>query len=183
MTNQNWGAPHNQYPPAPYYAPAPPPQKNSNAGMIIVSVIAALLAIALAAFLAFYFGSNGSKNAASESGMTSVEQQPSEQARPTVTQTVSAPAPAAEKPAPEPKQSSKKTYSDWSVTDSEVTTPPFAANVFSAFVAKYNSTGNPNVTLYGVYSPTTGLKYDMTCRDRGSQVVCTGGNNAAVYIS
>ncbi|MCQ4619843.1 hypothetical protein KBP53_03545 [Corynebacterium genitalium ATCC 33030] len=184
MSNEYWGAPHNQYQPG-MYPPQYPPvtqQKSSNAGMIIMSVIAGLLAIALTGFLVYYFTTNSDANrAANEPALTSV-QQPSEGDRPTVTQTVNAPSPN-EQQQPKPANKPTKNYTDYWVNDSDVTTPQFAANVFSAFVAKYNSTGSPNVTLYGVYSPVTGKNYDMTCRDQGAHVACTGGNNAAVYIS
>ena len=166
---------------SPQYPPAPQ-QKSSNTGMIIMSVIAVLLAIALTGFLVYYFTTNSnSSRAANEPALTSV-QQPSEGERPTVTQTVNAPAPS-QQGQPKPANKPAKNYTDYWVNDSDVTTPQFAANVFSAFVAKYNSSGNPNVTLYGVYSPVTGKSYDMTCRDQGPHVACTGGRNAAVYIS
>lgn len=57
------------------------------------------------------------------------------------------------------------------------TSCPFAQNVENAYHAK----GGPG-TLQ-VYSPVTGQTYTMTCDLNGSQVTCTGGNNASVYFS
>lgn len=162
----------------PYYPP--PQQAKSNGAMIAVSIIAVLLAVALVGFLAYYFGSSRSNPVNSAQSVNTVQAQQTENAeRPTVTQTVNAPAPDAPQQQPAP---SKRTYTEWSVNDANVTTSPFAANVFSQFVSAYNRTGDPNLTLSDVYSPTTGKYYTMTCRDQGSRVACTGGRNAAVYI-
>jgi hypothetical protein len=54
------------------------------------------------------------------------------------------------------------------------TSCPFALNVAS----DYLSSGSSSVTSY---SPATGNTYAMTCSG-ADPVVCTGGNNAAVYI-
>lgn len=51
----------------------------------------------------------------------------------------------------------------------------FALNV----AAEYRATGGG--TRISVHSPTTGQTYRMTC-STGSPNVCTGGNNASVYI-
>jgi serine/threonine-protein kinase len=58
----------------------------------------------------------------------------------------------------------------------EVTTCPFAENTRSAYA---ESNGSRELQ---VYSPVTGLTYDMTCTG-SSPVVCRGGNNAAVYFT
>jgi len=55
------------------------------------------------------------------------------------------------------------------------TSCPFALNVAD----EYDSTGG--ATRIYVHSPTTGETYRMTCSE-GSPNVCTGGNNASVYI-
>lgn len=57
-----------------------------------------------------------------------------------------------------------------------VTTCPFAENTRSAYA---ESNGSRKLQ---VYSPVTGLTYDMTCGG-SSTVVCRGGNNAAVYFT
>ena len=55
------------------------------------------------------------------------------------------------------------------------TTCPFALNVAS----QYKGVGSN--TPFPVYSPVTRQEYTMSCAS-GSPVVCTGGNNATVYI-
>jgi len=55
------------------------------------------------------------------------------------------------------------------------TTCPFALNVAS----QYNGAGSN--TPFSAYSPATRREYTMSC-ESGSPVVCTGGNNATVYI-
>ncbi len=55
------------------------------------------------------------------------------------------------------------------------TTCEFAQNVEDA----YDDNG---VGSYDVYSPVTGDSYWMTCSPDGSEVACTGGNNASVYF-
>lgn len=181
MSQSNWGAPPSQYPPGPYYQPVPqqPQPQKSNTGMIVVSVIAVLLAIALAAGLAYYFaGQRGTESAGKSGAMSTVQTQ---QDRPTVTQTVNAPpaAPQQQQPQQQQPQRSQKTYSSYD-RDSSTTSASFASAVYSAFKANYN--GNPNITLYSVYSPATGGYYDMYCVDEGSRVACRGGDGAAVYI-
>jgi hypothetical protein len=57
---------------------------------------------------------------------------------------------------------------------SGTTSCAFALNVASDY---YSSPSN----TFESYSPTTGTTYTMTCSG-SAPVVCTGGNNAAVYI-
>jgi serine/threonine protein kinase len=57
-----------------------------------------------------------------------------------------------------------------------VTTCPFAQNTRSAY-AEANG-----ARKLQVYSPVTGITYDMTCSG-SSTVTCRGGNNAAVYFT
>lgn len=189
MSIPTWGGPDPQYqqpnPPqygqqGPYQQPAP---KQSNTALVVVSTVAIMLALALVGFLAYYlFSGNGpgkqSEGAAAMTSLT-VESSSAPASKSTVTQTVDAPPPAEKKES----ASSACDYSTWDVTDSDVTTPGFAENVFSDFKAACRNEGTPNVTLVDVYSPRTKKYYTMTCRDRGDQVVCTGGRNAAVYIS
>ena len=97
------------------------------------------------------------------------------------TQTLNQQVPAQQQaPAPEPAPApARYSYGNYSAASSK-TSGPFAANVYSAFVDAYNSTGSPNVTV-DVYSPVTGNTYTMSCSG-GSTVYCTGGNNARVRI-
>jgi serine/threonine-protein kinase len=57
-----------------------------------------------------------------------------------------------------------------------VTSCPFAKNTRSAYA---ESNGSPKLQ---VYSPVTGVTYDMTCSG-SSTVTCRGGENAAVYFT
>lgn len=170
MSTPTWGGPEPQQQQA-----AP---KSSNTALIVVSTVAVLLALALVGFMAFYFFSGSNNETEETAALSSISAAP-EQApasKSTVTQTVDAPPPTKE-------EKPKCDYSSWDVTDSQVTTPGFAKNVFNDFKAACREEGSPNVTLVDVYSPRTEKYYTMTCRDRGDQVVCTGGRNAAVYIS
>ncbi len=56
------------------------------------------------------------------------------------------------------------------------TSCPFAQNVENA----YQANGGPGT--FPVSSPVTGQTYTLTCNLNGSQVACTGGNNASVYF-
>jgi serine/threonine-protein kinase len=57
-----------------------------------------------------------------------------------------------------------------------VTSCPFAKNTRSAYA---EANGSPKLQ---VYSPVTGVTYDMTCSG-SSTVTCRGGENAAVYFT
>lgn len=67
-------------------------------------------------------------------------------------------------------------------TGTSVTSDAFARAVHSAFLDFYESTGETSGAV-SAYSPVTQLNYSMDCRDNGSYITCTGGNNAVVYIS
>lgn len=67
-------------------------------------------------------------------------------------------------------------------TGSQVTSAPFAAEVAAVYRDHYQRTGQLNGVIQA-RSPVTGENYSMSCRDNGSYVTCTGGNNAVVYIS
>jgi hypothetical protein len=55
------------------------------------------------------------------------------------------------------------------------TTCDFAQNVESTY-------DDDGLGSYDVYSPVTGDTYSMTCSPDGSEVACTGGNDASVYF-
>ena len=65
---------------------------------------------------------------------------------------------------------------DWVAVNAN-TSCEFAQNVAAA----YASNGGGSVILRQVYSPITKKYYDMTCT-KSDLVICTGGNNAAVYL-
>jgi len=73
-----------------------------------------------------------------------------------------------------PGQSNNQTPCGNQLTVGADTTCSFAENVRS----KYEQEG-PGT--YEIYSPVTEKTYSMTCSS-GTPVVCTGGNNAAVYF-
>ncbi len=73
-----------------------------------------------------------------------------------------------------PGQSNNQTPCGNQLTVGTDTTCSFAENVRS----KYEQEG-PGT--YEIYSPVTEKTYSMTCSS-GTPVVCTGGNNAAVYF-
>jgi hypothetical protein len=52
----------------------------------------------------------------------------------------------------------------------------FARNVQAAYMM------GAGAGSYEVFSPTTKMKYTMTCRASGVGLVCTGGNGASVYL-
>lgn len=179
MSTPTWGGPEPQYQQPQYQQPPAP--KQSNTALVVVSTVAVLLALTLLGLLSYYFLS-GPKHTDGTAAMTSMsaEPGPAPASKSTVTTTVDAPPPEQTK---QKKAAAKCDYSTWDVTEPNVTTPGFAQNVFSDFKAACRNEGTPNVTLVDVFSPRTQKYYTMTCRDRGDQVVCTGGQNAAVYIS
>jgi hypothetical protein len=78
-------------------------------------------------------------------------------------------------PAPSPPSSGQGDDCGGGVRAGPNTSCPFALNVAD----EYRSSGG--ATRISVYSPTTGETYRMSCSE-GSPNVCTGGNNASVYI-
>lgn len=66
---------------------------------------------------------------------------------------------------------------------SSVTSAAFASEVQKSFYSHYQLTKSTDATLH-VVSPVTNQLYEMRCADNKLQyVICTGGNNAVVYIS
>lgn len=63
------------------------------------------------------------------------------------------------------------------------TSPEFGRAVYNAFIEHWIATGDSQPQLQ-VASPVTGQTYSMSCVDQGaySSVLCSGGNNAKVYI-
>jgi hypothetical protein len=78
-------------------------------------------------------------------------------------------------PAPAPSSGGSGDDCGGGVRAGPNTSCPFALNVAD----EYRSSGG--ATRISVYSPTTGQTYRMVCSE-GSPNVCTGGNNASVYI-
>lgn len=65
---------------------------------------------------------------------------------------------------------------------SSATSEAFASAVGDKFLQHYQATGTTDMDIT-VHSPVTLQDYLMTCRDNGSYITCTGGNNAVVHIA
>lgn len=169
-----------QFPPDSYQPSYPQqyPQQvhnNSNNGLIIGLVIGlVILLLALIAGGAFFLGSNrtgGTVNTSGDAPLTVVETQ---------TMTRQAPQPEqAQDNIPGPVADGGCNYSNYSAATSK-TSSAFAANVYSAFMDECSRIGSSGVSL-NVYSPVTGMTYNMTCSGV-STVRCQGGDNAVVKI-
>ena len=90
-------------------------------------------------------------------------------------------------PAPEPEPSPQTTYSsgatkscDQNISANEVTSCPFAENVFVAYWEEYEAYGEQPYTRVNAYSRATGKSYGMDCYLEASVVNCSGGNEAFV---
>lgn len=68
------------------------------------------------------------------------------------------------------------------VWSSGATSDDFAQVVRQEWWKAYQETGQTDQTVRA-YSPATQRSYEMTCRDTGEYIHCTGGNNANVYIA
>jgi serine/threonine protein kinase len=96
------------------------------------------------------------------------------------------PAPRVEpEPTPEPEpeytDGSAATIScDPNVYVNEVTSCPFAENVFEAYAFEYQSYGSSPYYYVEAYSEETGKSYGMDCYEESDFVECTGGNGALV---
>jgi serine/threonine protein kinase len=87
-------------------------------------------------------------------------------------------------PTPEPENSGgggAATQScDQNISANEVTSCPFAENVFVAYWEEYESFGESPVMYVDAYSETTDESYEMECFDYADFIECTGGNEALV---
>lgn len=179
------------------YATAPKQSRGSGTIAAVVTTLVALTTVGAGLAAAWAFGlfdslRGGDPTAQSDVTLTrTIEQtqgqtepdrqsnlEPQQQGRPTVN-----PVPASAIPANAAAWNGDPTGTFDSVwRGTEVTSEPFANAVRNAFVDHYRSTGRTNGTLR-VYSSVTGQNYDATCRDTGSYITCTGGNNAVVHIT
>ena len=169
------------YPGSPLPGEAPQEQKNSTP--IMIGLIAGVLVVVLATlgFLIWYL--SGDKQGEAQSTATPQTT--------TQTSTITEEAPPQR---PAPRVSTRAAWSPpagiaacsgmgGNVLVNGVTSCDFAENVTS----DYYATGGSSV-LYDVYSPATGQYYNMSCSGVGtdssgdSWALCTGGNNAQVYI-
>lgn len=183
----SWVPPEN-----PYYAATEPPRKSGAGKKVLIGVlIAVALAVVAGSAAVAVFLSDSSRTTSGAAESTVVQ---------TVTEFVDPPADGAgqlegmERPADpqlpggatavssealngEPAGGFRNVY-----TGSSVTSAPFAEAVGQAWRAHHDSTGELNATITA-HSPVTGTSYSMQCSDSGSYVICTGGNNAVVYLA
>lgn len=84
-------------------------------------------------------------------------------------------------PTPEPSYSSEATKAcDQNISANEVTSCPFAENVFVSYWEEYEAYGEQSYTYVSAYSPATGKSYGMDCYLESGIVDCSGGNEAFV---
>src|ERR1700710_3129008 len=86
-------------------------------------------------------------------------------------------------PEPEPEYSGGGAATkscDQNISANEVTSCPFAENVFVAYSEEYESIGDSPVIYIDAYSETTGESYGMECFDYSDFIECTGGTEALV---
>jgi hypothetical protein len=80
-----------------------------------------------------------------------------------------------------PAQSSAASQAcDQNISANEVTSCPFAENVFVVYWEEYESFGEEPYTYVIASSPTTGESYEMECVLESDVVNCSGGNEAFV---
>jgi serine/threonine protein kinase len=86
-------------------------------------------------------------------------------------------------PAPEPEYlggGPATKACDQNISANEVTSCPFAENVFVAYWEDYESSGESSSLYVEAYSEETGKSYGMECFDYDDFIECTGGNEALV---
>ncbi|MEJ4100738.1 hypothetical protein V5S96_10280 [Corynebacterium mastitidis] len=90
--------------------------------------------------------------------------------------------PEAASPVNSAARSGRSAGSFQQVWSSGATSDDFAQVVRQEWWKAYQETGQTDQTVRA-YSPATQRSYEMTCRDTGEYIHCTGGNNANVYIA
>lgn len=167
--------------PRPSVTAAPPTATRTSPALVVVTVVLVLLAASAIGALVL-FG----------------DREPVAAPRPTAA--TLPPTPASPSPTPRPTASPQEdpvfpadagqcaeaidasTQSDGSpthaATGSDATSCEFAAAVLRAYAQQPLRSGPVTITAF---SPITGKDYDMSC-DGTAPVVCTGGNNAVVYL-
>jgi hypothetical protein len=96
------------------------------------------------------------------------------------------PAPRVEptpEPEPEPEYTGGGAASkacDQNISANEVTSCPFAENVFVAYWEEYEAIGESPLIYVDAYSEETGESYGMECFDYSDFIECTGGTEALV---
>lgn len=178
-----------------YAAPVASPQQKSGTSPAMIALISVLVVVLLGLVGAIFYvalGKDDATNAASTQAAVSsqgqgqqnqqAQQQPQQIQQPPVTQTETVVVPNSGGSGYSGSSSGLaggNLSSAWKGTYS--TSDPFVHSVHNAYIRYRNSTGAESGTIRA-YSPTTGLTYDMWCRPSGSNIKCTGGRNAVVYI-
>ena len=144
--------------PAPYGYVTPPPATRDSSGNPLALILLAIVAVIGIAVAALAAAGVFSKEASSP-----VAQTPAQKRKP------------AETPAG-PQVPASATSCESGLWVNSVTTCPFAKNTRSAYAEAKGA------KKLQVYSPVTGITYEMSCGG-ASTVVCRGGNNATVYFT
>lgn len=176
-----YGGPPSQ----PHYAAPPPPRDRGFSPFALLALlVGGLLVGALAMFAIITFmGGDDDGSGQATSTQTTSQQSPSEPSgsgsspKPSMSSTASPVTRKGELPAGASACSGAKEGTAVA-RGTEVTSCPFAEAVRDAYLAK--DPKGADVSLE-VRSPVTGDSYTMRCTGR-SVTVCTGGNNAVVYL-
>lgn len=168
----------------------PPPRSSSNA--VLWVLIGILVVFLLAAVIGGVWWFSSSRPQSQGEGATvtvtataTASAEAPAPSPPVVTVTAEAPAPA---PDPPPSAGVPGTlisaggYLENVWVGSSNTSESFAMNVWNSYLENRAVTGMRSATVYA-WSPATRQSYAMNCRETGTYVTCTGGNNAVVYIS
>lgn len=147
-----------------------PQRQPSNTGLWVVLAIVCVLLLAGLGVGGYFLVQNGKEDATPTTSTVVVPAPAQEQQQ----------APAAPAGPAAPVANSGVSFSTYYPATS-VTSDGFAANVYSAYVANYQSAGALNSTITA-YSPSTGLNYTMSCYYSGGVTTCSGGKNAVVKI-
>ncbi|MDO5669657.1 MAG: hypothetical protein Q4G50_06610 [Corynebacterium sp.] len=183
-----------QQPPQPQYQQYQQPTQSKGWLWILLAIALAVIiaTVGVAGWLFGWFGGSGSQASGpvTSTFTSTVQVAPGEQAQTPTTEPRERERERGEQAVPSGSIPANSAARDNAPTGdfnsvwrgTTVTSEPFANAVRDAFVRNYLDTGDTDATLR-VFSSVTGQTYTMTCRDNGSYVTCTGGNNAVVHIS
>ncbi|GAB3079815.1 hypothetical protein [Corynebacterium aquatimens] len=175
-----------------YMPPVQPPgyvteKKGNNAALW---ALVAVLALALVGGGAYVFGKQGGTNTASGGSDVPVPQTPETSSsassddytyeEDTEEETTTS---SRKRKSTSPAREANDTDCNFSNyrRETSVTSQAFAEQVYYAFVSACRAEDSYNVTVVA-NSPVTGYNYTMTCGQHNGGVLCSGGNNAQVYI-
>lgn len=186
--------------PGPRNRPGDEPLRKRNTSTTVLSVLVILLSLLLLAAAAYFFFGDRSNNDAQQANQSSSAAGPegSTTSNATESSTTTDESETSTEPSESKRAENFQVPSSWNkcsgsgapgdlnLTYAEnyggnITSCPFASNVRDAFVEHYRKTDKLDGTVEAS-SPTTGISYTMTCKDNGTFVTCTGGNNARVHI-